>query len=338
MIYDDVLDLEDKFSVFMLDAYGVFWDGAEFYKGSKETMEHLVEGGKVVCILSNATCLAAEAEDTYKKKGIVKNKHYHEIITSGEVARHLLETRKIDKLAGLKKIYQFGTPSGALFKSLDGYEVVDNLKDADFVYISVPQFTEAEFDSFSTEDKKYLFESRRPKEGEPKKWDSTRLDLFNNKITGLLSAGLPFLNANPDLIASEPVKGNNNQRNYVIRQGYIGNELKRRGALVVEIGKPNVEVYEFAFNKLKNLGISVIDRQRIVMVGDTLATDIRGAMNAEIKSILCMKTGVTYRQAVELLGTQPQTLERLESVMKNITNNEGIWPDYYVAYFGSQTL
>jgi HAD superfamily hydrolase (TIGR01450 family) len=338
MIYDSVLDFKNEFDVFMLDAYGVFWDGAGLYEGSKELMEYLVKEGKIICILSNATRLSAEAEDIYGKKGIKKNEHYHEIITSGEFAKYMLEAKKIKGLAGHKKVYQFGTPNKTLFNNVKEYEITDNLKDADFVYISVPRFTETDFRSFSEEDKKYLFEYKSSNEGEPKKWDSTKLELFNNKIAELLATGLPFLNANPDFVASGQVKDENGRENYVVRQGFIAEELRKNGATVISFGKPNAEIYDFAFDKLENLGIDKIDKSRTIMVGDTLRTDIQGAINAGIKSALCVKTGITYHKIMELSGMSPKTSEELERAADTIADKEGIYPNYYIERFGLRNV
>ena len=48
-VYDNLLNISDKFDVFLFDAYGVFWDAGKFFPGSREVMENLVKNGKIVC-------------------------------------------------------------------------------------------------------------------------------------------------------------------------------------------------------------------------------------------------------------------------------------------------
>ena len=54
------------------------------------------------------------------------------------------------------------------------------------------------------------------------------------------------------------------------------------------------------------------------MIGDTLRTDIKGANNAGIKSVLCLETGITKNEIDN--GTE------LEDLIKN----EGVVVDYLI--------
>ncbi|MDR2760878.1 MAG: HAD hydrolase-like protein [Rickettsiales bacterium] len=319
-IYNNILSLKDKFDIFLFDAYGVFWDGSQFYEGSKEAMKYLADNGKTVCVLSNNTSLAKEYEISLEKKGLNKGIHYHEMITSGEAARQSLEKRNLEAISGVKKVYQFGTPR-KLFDGLD-YIVVDNLKEANLAYLSVPQFTEDERDEFVKAGYgNYLHESKLPKEGEPRKWDSTKLELFDKKIEEVVKSGLPILNANPDLTANEGAKGTE-EKHFVIRQGSIAEELKKRGAKVIELGKPEKEIYDFTFEILKKFGKDISNKARIVMIGDTLRTDIRGANNAGIQSVLCIDTGVT--------ASELKKGKKLEDLIKE----ENVKVDYFIRGVG----
>jgi HAD superfamily hydrolase (TIGR01450 family) len=334
-IFSSIIDLKDEFDIFIFDAYGVLYDGSRLYSGVTEAMEDLIKAKKIVCIASNVTNLTPETEESYKKRGLKKDEHYHLMVTSGEVARRALEAGKIEELMSKIekkeqqkrpiKVFQFGKPNKKLFNGLERYEIADNLDHADIIYISVPLFTEAEYNSFSEEEKQYLFESNIPKEGEPRGWDTTNIQLFDRKISELLASGLPILNANPDLVTPEAVKGNQNNKHFVIRQGYIAQRLREEGAHVIEIGKPDVMIYDFIFETLKkDLGANISEKSRIAMIGDTLRTDIQGALNAGIVPVLCVKTGNTYSQVIEIFGREPETQEELRNAVEDAISHSGI--------------
>lgn len=314
--YDNILQLKDRFDVFLFDAYGVFWDGSKFFDGAKEAMAQLVKDGKTVYILSNTTQVVSDAEKSYDKKGLAKGTHYHEIITSGEAAMEAIAAGNVHFKQNPKarKVYQFGTPNKKIFADTD-YVNVDNLADAELIYISIPQFTEEEYNALKDKYGKSLFESKLPKEGEPRKWDSKIGEPFYGKIKELLKSKLPVLNANPDYTASEGVK-DSDKKNFVVRQGYITDILRKNGAEVIEFGKPHKEIYDFTFNLLEKNGIKA-DKSRICMIGDTLRTDIKGANNAGIKGVLCTETGVTANQLS--YGKKLEDIEKFEDAVVDYT-------------------
>ncbi len=85
-IYPTLRTIPDNFKGYLLDAYGVFWKSG-LLPGSEQTMERLVKSGKIVGILSNSTQLAAKEIDKYGLHGLMPGRHFHFLITSGEVAR-----------------------------------------------------------------------------------------------------------------------------------------------------------------------------------------------------------------------------------------------------------
>ena len=108
-----MLNILEKYDVFLVDAYGVFWDGANFIAGTKETLELLVQKEKIVIILSNTTQLTKDAIDKYAKLGLIRGQHYHELITSGEVARASLAQGLVLGGKKVQKYYTFGSPNNA---------------------------------------------------------------------------------------------------------------------------------------------------------------------------------------------------------------------------------
>jgi hypothetical protein len=265
-----MLSVLNEYDVFLVDASGVFWDGSNFIEGTKDTLKSLVENGKFVIILSNTTQRSAPAIEKYAKLGLVKGQHYHELVTSGEVARSYLE-KGLALEGNPKKYYTFGTANHSLFEGLE-YEPT-SLENAEFVYIGIPQFTSEQ--KILIDGKHPLYESCLSKAEQGQHWDTTEVSAFSTMIEEVANSSLPVLNANPDLMAPEKCKITQDL-NFVVRQGYIAKQLEGMKVKVQQFGKPNNQVYEFCRNLLKK----ELKDSRVVMIGDTVETDILGAQNA----------------------------------------------------------
>ena len=72
-----------------------------------------------------------------------------------------------------------------------------------------------------------------------------------------------------------------------------------RSHCFVPLGKPHAPLFEAAMEKL-----GLVDKRRVVMVGDQLSTDIRGAAAFAIDSILVL-SGIGRRQDLETSDVQP---------------------------------
>lgn len=115
---------------------------------------------------------------------------------------------------------------------------------------------------------------------------------------------LPMICANPDKTAME-----DNIIWYC--PGFIAEKYEKIGGKVNYYGKPHPLVYDIALNRFKVMGIS--DKKRILMIGDTLETDILGAINAGIDSALVMtgntgrllKAGTPLKQIIVDSGLKP---------------------------------
>ena len=176
----------------------------------------------------------------------VKRSFYDHILTSGDITRQVLERRDHKLLEGAGK--KFYQIGAVRDKGLE-----DGLD-----YTRVSDITEAGFiictglvnDEIETPDD-YL----------PLLQEARRHDL-------------PMLCANPDLTVMRGQKS-------IYCAGSIAALYARLGGRVELFGKPYPEVYRQAMEKL---GIG--DAKEILAVGDSMRTDIRGATDAGIDSIL----------------------------------------------------
>jgi HAD superfamily hydrolase (TIGR01459 family) len=312
--FNNLLEIKDEFDIFIFDAFGVFYNGKNFFDNSIETMEQLMKDNKLVYILSNSPSVSEKSIENYNKKGLIKNKHYHDIITSGEYARHILINKELSfkKNKHPHKYYLFGRQNIELFKDTEFIQV-DNFKDADFIYNSLILFNKDDYDKSNNEYKKYIVQRNETE------YFLTSIDPIKHLLNDIIKTGLPIFSCNPDYKSIEGLL--NGGKTSIITQGSIVKYLAENGMEVVEYGKPYKEIYEYMFNIVKKK--INFDKNRICMVGDTLRTDIKGANNVGIKSVLCIETGIT---ADEL----KQGGKNLEVMVKD----ENVVVDYVISSVG----
>ena len=58
----------NDYDVYILDLWGVLYDGGGLYPGVLECLTKLKQASKIICLLSNAPRLAADIETDLKKK------------------------------------------------------------------------------------------------------------------------------------------------------------------------------------------------------------------------------------------------------------------------------
>jgi PBP4 family serine-type D-alanyl-D-alanine carboxypeptidase len=253
--------LAARYDGFLLDAYGVFWGSSEVgvLPGAAEAMAYLVSQGKYVGILSNSSQLAAKEKEKVKRYGLYEGVHYHFFLTSGEVAKELFSQESLPFPTPRHTYWLFGTPhpragSQQMFEGTK-YRETKDLEEADFIHISVPHI-----DGVDQEDP----------------------EVFRDSVAAALS-GIPVLCVNPDRFANE-----GSPPRPVVRQGSIAAMFAEQGASVYWMGKPFNMIYEAALAKFPQ----EISRNKILMIGDTPETDIRGAHGVGLDAALVTKTGV----------------------------------------------
>lgn len=125
---------------------------------------------------------------------------------------------------------------------------------------------------------------------------------------------LPMICANPDLAAiRKGVRG--------ISAGAIAKLYQKFGGEVEYVGKPYVQIYRECSEIL-----SVIPKNRTLMIGDGLQTDILGANNYGIDSLF-IRDGI-YREQIELCCETNSIAENV--VFDDLFITEGASPDYVI--------
>jgi HAD superfamily hydrolase (TIGR01459 family) len=248
-------ELIDQFDAFLLDAYGVFWgsNAMGMLPGSAEAMKRLVDEGKQVGILSNSTQLSEKEQFKLAKAGVLQGVHYHFLLTSGQVAKEMIAEKNLP----------FATPRNSYYLSSPIHP-----------RFPLELFIGSSYQETSVEEADFIYLSVPHIDGV----DQEDPEKFREKVKELAKMQIPVLCANPDLFAHCGVPPR-----LMVRQGSIAKLFEEYGSRIYYIGKPERIVFDRALQLLKG---------RILMIGDTPETDIRGARAVGISSALVLKTGV----------------------------------------------
>lgn len=246
---------------FLLDLWGVIHDGSAMYPGAAECLQKLKENNKRVIFLSNAPRRAAKAQSVLDALG-VKREWYEAVVTSGEVGWRLVDSGQW---------------------TVDGFFVHRPLSTVHYYYIG-PEKDADMPDGLPIRKVEHLqYANFLLNLGFGTEEQSSRD--WSELLHAAAQQNLPMLCLNPD---REVVKITGERYPCA---GVIAEAYEAIGGKVRSIGKPYPEVYEYALNLFGNPPTS-----RVLAVGDSLHTDIAGAANAGIASVLV--TGGILREKV----------------------------------------
>ncbi|MFP4379772.1 MAG: TIGR01459 family HAD-type hydrolase [Candidatus Sumerlaeia bacterium] len=273
-----ISDILEKYDTFLIDLWGVVWDGETVFEKSVGFCKRLHREGKRILFLSNCAEYVAETLITRLHKAGLSEASTDWLATSGQAMESWFRQ---NGLAG-KPVYTFG-----------GTELVENVRRAGAKPIDIPE------NGLSLEDHA---ESDVLVVGGVLNFDWQRL---SEVITAIRAGKLRVVLPNPDYII---ITANGRVK---LPPGMIVHIFERAlpGLQVDRIGKPYRFIYDYALEKAK-----ADDRSRTLMIGDSLETDIRGAHNAGIPSMM-VHHGV-------------HAGEDLESIRK-ISDGHGVHPDIF---------
>lgn len=123
----------------------------------------------------------------------------------------------------------------------------------------------------------------------------TTMETYEEFIAAGIENTLTLICANPDRVVHHGDK-------LMLCPGSIADEYIARGGCVLWNGKPYGSVYQEAFNALST--------RNILAIGDSLGTDIHGANDAEIDSLLCLG-GIHRDDVIKNDAIDTQALESL---------------------------
>lgn len=245
-------ELIDKYDIWLIDLYGVMHDGSLVFDEAYSALIKLAKSNKRVFFISNAPRLAENEINKIIKLGI-DEELFSGLLTSGSLCSNFLVQNSSN--FG-KNYYYFGMEHNrSLLSNLSAFNEVENLLDSNFIILSGPLQWGADPSHYS--------------------------DFFDKAI----SINLPLVCPNADKRVS--LNGN-----IYLCAGSFANYYENLGGKVYWFGKPHQSIFEESIKILESSKMIAVDKSKIIMVGDSLETDILGANNFGIDSLLCHKTGI----------------------------------------------
>ncbi len=253
-----------NFKAVFLDSYGVVKNYNGLIEGVQRSIDFLRSEGIAIRILTNDASRSQEQQyDNFRRLGL-QGIEVEEIITSGMLARQFLKHKILNG-----KIAYLGTEDSAHYILQSGRQSVPvrevNLDDME----AIAGFAFLDDEGFD--------------------WNvdiNKTINLINRK-------NMPVIVANSDKVY--PVSKND----VSVATGGIAklveNILNRK---FIHFGKPDSQMFNFAFDDLNRSGH--FEKTDILMVGDTLATDILGGNKFGIKTMLVL-SGNTRPELVDIL-------------------------------------
>ena len=275
MSYPSFYDIAKDFRVIMLDSYGVVKNHKGLIDGVKSTIDWIKKEGKTFRLLTNDASRSQQQQQESLARLGLDNIDLHEIITSSMMAKQFLE-QKIRS----GKIAYLGTENSAEYILQSGLEhiAVCDVDLEDIEDISAFVFLDDEGFDWNTD--------------------------INKTVNLLRKKTMPVILANSDKYY--PVS----KHDVAVATGGIAKLVESMlHKKFIHFGKPDSQMFMYAYEGLID-ELGFVDKQDILMVGDTLETDILGGNKFGVKTTLVL-SGNTREATVDL----------------NI-NSSGIIPDF----------
>ena len=212
-----------KYEAFIIDIWGVLWDGIEPYQNSIDSLKKLISLKKYIILLSNAPRRSQVVSKRLESIGI-DNSFYHKIISSGEICRlKFLKNQELIKNIGCS-YYFIGQQQDHTITELLNLSETYNIREANFLLVCGTRNFEDTLSDYTEE-----------------------LDLA-------LKYKIPLICANPDKVVIRKTG------DLLICAGAMADYYKKKGGVVYQYGKPFLDTYRICFEHLlkTNIGIKKI--------------------------------------------------------------------------------
>jgi HAD superfamily hydrolase (TIGR01459 family) len=239
--------LSPRYDVLLCDVWGVVHNGLALHPAAIDALLRFRgQGGKVI-LVSNAPAPAGAVR--YRLDRLkVPRKAYDAIVTSGDIIASLIAARGDAPLYNIGPIYDRSLYREV--RKLSGRSPrLSKLKDAAYVVCTG------------------LFD---PDTETPADYDPS--------LAQMLERRLDFLCANPDLVVHVGPK-------LIYCAGAIAERYEAMGGTVIQGGKPYPPIYERALGAAEALLGHPAQRSRILVIGDAMRTDVKGAIAQSFDSL-----------------------------------------------------
>ena len=284
-------EISDKYTAVICDLWGCLHNGVKSFPAALKALEDFKNSKGTVILVTNAPRPIANVEYQIANLGIKKN-HYDMLLTSGELTSAYINKISKNKL----NIFHIGgRRHHSVYKDMINEQKIsiniETIVDADLIVCTEP------FD--------------------PSK---DQLSDYESTFRAGIDKNLTLLCANPDLVVDVGE----------IREmcaGSLASMYEKMGGKVIYFGKPYNNVYQEVYSFL-NKGDKTKE-ESILCIGDGLNTDIRGANNEKLDSLLVVGGLLKNRHLIE---KKTQTFVD-EIKLSQTINEHKVHVDYVIKFF-----
>jgi HAD superfamily hydrolase (TIGR01459 family) len=281
---------QDRYDGFLCDIWGVLHNGERNFAPAVEALRNLRRCGKAVTLITNAPRPQREVAEQLAGLGIGAD-CYDAIATSGDVCAGSIA----DHAPG--RPFHIGPerdrPVFAVAGELTPHDVAPvALADADFAVCTG------------------LVDDTR----------ETPAD-YEDILIACRAKNLPMICANPDLVVYRGEQ-------LVYCAGALAERYEELGGEVEQAGKPYAPIYRAAIGLLEKASRKPLAINRILAIGDAIHTDIAGAVNMGLDSLLITQ-GI---HRAELHGAGAEVIDL--DAYKQFVQSHGLAPVYRMGRLG----
>ncbi|GAA4908476.1 HAD-IIA family hydrolase [Mucilaginibacter defluvii] len=249
---DNFKSIIDRYEIIFFDAFGVLKNYEGLVPGIEKTFEYLTRQGKEYYIVTNdASRSPVELAQSYHKKGLTVIDP-ERIISSGMLTKEYLDLKVKDGIVAF-----LGTPESAHYIDNEGRHTmpVSAVNSSNIDKVNALVFMDDEgFNWFED---------------------------INKAVNILRKRPIPAIVANTDY--AYPLTAND----IAVAIGGIANMVESIvGKEFIRFGKPDSQMFMFAYDMIRER--RAISKKDIVMVGDTLFTDIMGGNKFGLDTVLVL--------------------------------------------------
>ncbi len=284
-------EISCKYDAVICDLWGCLHNGVESFPEALKALEKFKASDGKVVLVTNAPRPIANVENQIAKLGI-KDFHYDMLLTSGELTSNYIKNISENHL----KIFHIGGKRHhSIYKDMIHEKKIsieiDNIAHADLIVCTEP------FD--------------------PAK---DQLSDYSNTLEIGIDKDLTLLCANPDLVVDVGDKRE-------MCAGSIASMYEGMGGRVIYFGKPHKNIYKEVYSFLNKFSDST--EKSILCIGDGLTTDIKGANNEKLHSLLVVGGLLKKKHLIE---EKNNTILDERKLNQTIENNK-VHVDYAIKFF-----
>ena len=273
-IVNALSDISAQYDALFVDLWGCVHNGVRAFDAANKALIEYRAGGGIVVLVTNSPRPRAQVEQQLADFGVARDA-WDSIASSGDSARSALFLGAVGQ-----KIYFIGTDAELPF--FEPLKLID-----DPIQISHVPIEEAEG---------IVCTGLPTADGTP---DDVRAPLLYAK-----QKGLKLLCANPDIIVDRGDK-----REWCA--GAVAQAYTEMGGTSLYFGKPHAPIYDLARRRLAAIRPNIRD-DRILAIGDGIATDIQGAIGEGIDSLF-ITGGLAAKETNTVTQPDPEKLSQYVS-------------------------